>query len=155
MRLVLEDLRVSLSGTEIVRGVDLAVDDGAWLTIVGPNGAGKSTLMRAVLGQIASGGHIGLGGSDVDALSPRERAQRIAFVAQDPVVPPAMHVVDYVLLGRTPHLGPLAVESRSDQDIVAQVLRRLDLEQFAERPLDQMSGGDRRLEGSAAHLRLG
>jgi iron complex transport system ATP-binding protein len=143
MSLVVENLRVSLSGIEILRGVTLAVANGNWVTIVGPNGAGKSTLMRAVLAQVKSSGSIIINGTAATSLSPRDRAREVAFVAQDPVVPPAMTVIDYVLLGRTPHLGPLAVDSPRDQEIVRSVLDRLDLQPFAGRSLDQLSGGER------------
>jgi iron complex transport system ATP-binding protein len=136
-------LGVSLGGTEILSGVDLTVAAGEWVTVIGPNGAGKSTLLRAVGGRLAHRGSISLNGTHVSALSRRELARTAAVVAQTPVVPPGMTVIDYVLLGRTPYISPLGRESARDLAVVNGVLDRLDLVPFVERLLATLSGGER------------
>ncbi|MFI7602843.1 ABC transporter ATP-binding protein [Actinoplanes sp. NPDC049681] len=136
-------VRVRLGGTPIVDGVDLDVADGEWVTIIGPNGAGKSTLLRAVGGLVPYEGRVLLGGQELDRLSRRERARSLATVAQSPIVPPAMLVYDYVLLGRTPYIPALGRESASDLAVVDEVLGALDLRTFAGRRLDTLSGGER------------
>jgi len=136
-------LTVRLDGTLIVDGVDLEVADGEWVTVIGPNGAGKSTLLRAVGGLVPYAGEVLLGADQLAALKRRERARRIATVAQNPVIPPGMRVVDYVLLGRTPYIAPLGRESESDLSAVDDVLDLLDLTRFAGRKLDTLSGGER------------
>jgi iron complex transport system ATP-binding protein len=136
-------LRVRLDGTLIVDGVDLDVARGAWVTIIGPNGAGKSTALRAIGGLLPFEGTVELDGVPVSRLHRRERARTIATVAQSPVVPSAMRVFDYVLLGRTPYMPPLGRESVADLAAVGEVLAVLDLEQFAGRRLDTLSGGER------------
>jgi iron complex transport system ATP-binding protein len=136
-------LRVRLSGTLIVDGVDLDIAGGEWVTIIGPNGAGKSTALRAIGGLVAFAGVVELNGTPVDKLHRRERARTIATVAQSPVVPPGMHVFDYVLLGRTPYIAPLGRESAADLAAVEEVLAALDLDRFAGRRLDTLSGGER------------
>jgi iron complex transport system ATP-binding protein len=136
-------LTVRLDGTLIVDGVDLEVAAGEWVTVIGPNGAGKSTLLRAVGGLVPYAGEVQLGADQLAALKRRERARRIATVAQNPVIPPGMRVVDYVLLGRTPYIAPLGRESESDLSAVDEVLDLLDLTRFAERKLDTLSGGER------------
>ena len=67
----------------------------------------------------------------------------MATVAQQPVVPPGMRVLDYVLLGRTPYIAPLGRESAQDLSIVEQVLDQLELRRFAGRELETLSGGER------------
>jgi iron complex transport system ATP-binding protein len=136
-------LGVRLGGVPVVRGVDLDVSDREWVTIIGPNGAGKSTVLRAVGGLVAYTGNVELDGVDVAALSRRDRARTVATVMQQPVVPPGMRVIDYVLLGRTPYIPPLGRESASDLSVVDEVLAALDLESFAGRRLDTLSGGER------------
>ncbi|GGQ70852.1 ABC transporter ATP-binding protein [Couchioplanes azureus] len=136
-------LRVRLGGALIVDGVELDVADGEWVTIIGPNGAGKSTVLRAVGGLVSYEGSIALGGTPLDRLTRRERARTLATVAQSPVVPPAMLVYDYVLLGRSPHIPALGRESATDLARVGEVLAVLDLEAFAGRPLETLSGGER------------
>jgi iron complex transport system ATP-binding protein len=141
--IVVRGLGVRLDGTQILDGVDVEVADGEWVTVIGPNGAGKSTLLRAVGGLVPYAGEVQLGADRLAALKRRERARRIATVAQNPVVPPGMRVVDYVLLGRTPYIPPLGRESESDLSAVDDVLGLLDLTRFAGRKLDTLSGGER------------
>jgi iron complex transport system ATP-binding protein len=136
-------LRVALGGAEILDGVDISVEPGEWVTVIGPNGAGKSTLLRAVGGRLAHRGTITLFGTPLAALSRRARARTVAAVAQSPVVPPGMAVLDYVLLGRTPHISPLGRESAADLAVVSAVLERLELAAFAGRMLSTLSGGER------------
>jgi iron complex transport system ATP-binding protein len=137
------DLRVALDGTPILQGVELRVAAGEWVTVIGPNGAGKSTLLRAVGGLLPFTGSVSLLGTELGRLRRRERARRVATVAQSPVVPPGMAVFDYVLLGRTPYIRPLGRESAADLAAAAEVLDRLSLTRFADRTLDTLSGGER------------
>ncbi|WP_328464372.1 ABC transporter ATP-binding protein [Actinoplanes sp. NBC_00393] len=141
--IAVEKLTVRLDGTLIVDGVDLDVAEGEWVTVIGPNGAGKSTALRAIGGLLPFEGTVCLHGTAVDQLHRRERAKAIATVMQSPVVPPAMRVFDYVLLGRTPYIPPLGRESAADLDVVDEVLDALDLAAFAGRRLDTLSGGER------------
>jgi iron complex transport system ATP-binding protein len=141
--LALRDVRVDLDGTPILHGVDLDVGRGDWVTVIGPNGAGKSTLLRAVGGLLPHRGSICLFGTPIERLRRRERARVVATVAQAPVVPPGMAVLDYVLLGRTPYIPPLGRESAADLTTVCEVLARLDLTRFADRMLSTLSGGER------------
>jgi iron complex transport system ATP-binding protein len=136
-------VRVSLGGASIVDNVDVQVAAGEWVTVIGPNGAGKSTLLRAVGGLLPASGDISLFGTSLHRLRPRERARLVATVPQNPVVPPGVAVLDYVLLGRTPYLRPLGRESAADLAAVREALYRLDLMSFADRPLETLSGGER------------
>ncbi|MCA2214619.1 ABC transporter ATP-binding protein [Jidongwangia harbinensis] len=141
--MVVRDLSVRLDGHLIVDRVDLDVAEGEWVTIIGPNGAGKSTALRAVGGVLPFHGSVRLGGDPVERLPRRERAKIVATVMQSPVVPPGMHVLDYVLLGRTPFIPPLGRESASDLAAVDEVLAALDLADMSGRRLDTLSGGER------------
>ena len=136
-------LSVSIDGHEILRGIDLTVAAGEWVTVIGPNGAGKSTLLRAIGGLVRHAGTVALFGRPAATLSGRERARLVATVPQTPVVPPGMTVLDYALLGRTPYIPPLGRESATDLAAVEEVLTRLDLVGFAHRRLESLSGGER------------
>jgi len=141
--LVLDGVGVALDGARILHDISLRAEPGSWLGVIGPNGAGKSTLLHAACGVVPFRGTITLGGDPVGALDRRTRATRIALVPQTPVVPPGMTVVDYVLLGRTPHRAALAPESRDDLDVVRGTIDQLDLTRFARRTLTSLSGGER------------
>jgi iron complex transport system ATP-binding protein len=138
-----EGVSVMLGDKLVLDGIDLAVPKGAWLSIVGPNGAGKSTLLRYLTGAVTGPGELHIAGSLAGSLSRRERAQLVALVPQQPVVPDGMHVVDYVLLGRTPHIRLLGVESPRDVAAVYEALEHLELVDFAHRELATLSGGER------------
>ncbi len=137
----LQSLDVRLNGTHVLGGVDLAVSQGEWVNIIGPNGAGKTTLLRAVLGLVAHDGDIRIDG--LTKLRRAERARKVAYVPQTPVIPRGMLVADYVLLGRTPHRSIFAGETSTDREIAADVLERLDLVGFGDRAMQSLSGGER------------
>ena len=141
--LSIRDVCVTLDRSPILRDVSFDVAPGEWVTVIGPNGAGKSTLLRAIGGLLAFTGAISLFGRPLADQRRRERARLVATVAQDPVVPLGMAVLDYVLLGRTPYIGPLGRESAADIAAVDSVLERLDLHGFSGRRLSTMSGGER------------
>ena len=136
-------VRVTLDGAEVLRGVDLTVATGEWVTVIGPNGAGKSTLLRVIAGLVPATGEVAILGRHLGARRRRERARLVATVTQHPVVPPGMAVLDYALLGRNPYLPPLGRESAADLAAVAEVLSRLDLTGLAHRRLETLSGGER------------
>lgn len=134
--LTARSVSVELGSVQILDGVSFDLAAGEWLGVIGPNGAGKSTLLRSIAGVIPSDGRIETG----EGIRPGPT--HVALVPQSPLLPEGMSVAEYVLIGRTAHLGWLARESAHDRDVVAEVLGRLDLEPFAERPLVELSGGE-------------
>ena len=137
-----DSVSVSAGGKTIVDGVSFEVERGEWVSILGPNGAGKTTLLRVLAGTIGFRGEASLDGRRLGGLRRREVARLVALVPQTPVVPAAMTVAEYVLLGRTPHLPPLAQEGAEDRAAAAAALRRLDLDELAGRELGSLSGGE-------------
>lgn len=138
-----EGVSVSLGERRILDGIDLQVQRGEWLSIVGPNGAGKSTLLRYLTGSVPGTGAVHVAGRPFASLTRRERALLIALVPQAPVIPPGMAVLDYVLLGRTPHIRALGVEGPRDLVAAADALDHLDLIELAHRAVSTLSGGER------------
>jgi len=141
--LAVQEVTVSLDRTPVLHGVTCATAAGGWLALIGPNGAGKSTLIKAAAGLVPYRGAIRLDGTDVRSLRLRDRARLIAYVPQEPVLPPDMTVEEYVLLGRTPHVGYLGGPGRHDRTRTAAALERLDIARFAGRRLARLSGGER------------
>lgn len=136
-------LTARYNGTQVLAGVDLAVEPGEWLAVIGPNGAGKTTLLRSLAGVVDFGGDVMIGSDDLRALPRREVAARVAVVPQVPVIPDGVTVADYVLLGRTPYIPYWSSDSASDRRRVADVLLRLDLAGLAGRAVSSLSGGER------------
>lgn len=115
---------------------------GEWLAVIGPNGAGKSTLLRALAGLVACAGEVWLDGVTTRQLGRRELARRVAIVPQQPQIPWELTVAEYVLLGRTPHIGYFAGERRSDRLAAERAIARLGLRRFIARSLGSLSGGE-------------
>jgi iron complex transport system ATP-binding protein len=125
-----------------VDNVELRVPRGSAFGYLGPNGAGKTTLLRALAGICSYTGRIRLAGQERLTLSARESARLVALVPQQPIVPGEMTVVEYVLLGRTPHLAYLAQEGAADATVAAEALARLELGRLTRRRLGSLSGGE-------------
>jgi iron complex transport system ATP-binding protein len=134
---------VVLEGARVVDGVGLSLERGEWLALIGPNGAGKTTFLRAVAGLVPYEGSLELLGVEVASLGRRELARRTAVVPQLPVIPPDMSVLEYVVLGRTPHLGYAGAPGRRDVHAARAALGALDALHLATRRLGSLSGGER------------
>ena len=130
------DIEVSYGGVKVLGPVSVEVSDGEWLGLIGPNGAGKSTLLKTAVGVAPHSGTVALGGRQ------RQPGLDIAWMPQRPHLPDEMGVADYVMLGRTPHLGYLAAETKHDVEAVRLALEKLDLSGFSRRPLGTLSGGE-------------
>jgi cobalamin transport system ATP-binding protein len=136
------EVTVTLGGSRVVLELSVTIERGEWVTLIGPNGAGKSTILRAVAGLVSFAGSIQLDEHAVASSSRREIARQVALVPQDPEMPPELTVAEYVLLGRTPHMGYMASESRSDRLSAERAIARLTLRPFADRSLGSLSGGE-------------
>jgi iron complex transport system ATP-binding protein len=139
----LDAVTVRFGGHTVVDRVDVSVGRGEWVGLIGANGAGKTTLLRAVAGLVDHDGVVRLGGQPVAPMGRRERARAVSYVPQSPEMPADMSVFDYILLGRTPHISYLAVESSDDVAHCVRLLERLDLGLLARRHLSTLSGGER------------
>jgi iron complex transport system ATP-binding protein len=137
-----EQLTVRYGITIALDGITGRADGGEWLGLIGPNGAGKTTLLGAISRLLRYEGAISIDGRPAAALGRRQLAQLIAYVPQRPVLPPDMTVTDYVLLGRTAHIGYLRSETAADRRVCAAVIERLDLGAMSGRMLRALSGGE-------------
>jgi iron complex transport system ATP-binding protein len=142
--LVARDLKVRLGATQVLGGVSVELHAGEVLGVVGPNGAGKSTLLRALAALIPFEGQIDILSRPIAVLSRNEVAREIALVPQDLPVDLPFTVAEIVLMGRAPHQGPWGLDSAADREIVREALDAVDLTAFASRPIDVLSGGERR-----------
>ncbi|MFQ5515292.1 MAG: ABC transporter ATP-binding protein [Myxococcota bacterium] len=131
-------------GPPVLDAVELTLRPGSLLCVLGPNGSGKTTLLRVLAGVLSPlAGEVRLGGEQVDGLSRRAVARRLAVVAQEHQVPFPFRVREMVAMGRAPHLGPLGLEGRSDREAVEGALGALGLIPLAERTFPTLSGGEK------------
>ena len=118
--------------------------DGMLTCLIGANGAGKSTLLRTIAGfQLPLEGTVLLGGDDVQALSPRQRAERMAVVLTDRPDVMCTTVWEMVATGRAPFTGFWGRLSGKDRNIVTRSLRLVGIEWMADRTVASLSDGER------------
>jgi iron complex transport system ATP-binding protein len=134
---------VRLGGAVVVENASLALRTGELVALVGPNGAGKTTLVRALAGLLPAAGAIDLNGRRLDALTPRERARNVAYLPQGHIFHWPMTVAAVVALGRHPHADPFSSPSLADRAAVSRALAATAIENFAERSVTTLSGGER------------
>ena len=142
--LAVAGLRLSIGEARILREVAAQVPPGEMSAVVGPNGSGKSTLLRVLAGALEpDGGAVLLDGRELTSLSRRARAREVALVEQDGAAPPALDVLDVVLLGRTPHRPTWGADSAQDLAVARDALERAGAADLAGRDLATLSGGER------------
>ena len=126
---------------DVLNGVNIELGAGEIGILLGKNGSGKTTLFKNVLGILTpKGGSICLEGEDLLSMSRRERARRVAYVPQD-IRFGALTVFDSVLMGRVSYFGLGA--SPRDYEITEKILADMNLLDYADRGVDQLSGGER------------
>jgi iron complex transport system ATP-binding protein len=134
---------VHLGGAIVVDRASFELRAGELLALVGPNGAGKTTLLRALAGLLPAAGEIELNGRRLETVAPRERARAIAYLPQGHVFHWPMNVASVVALGRHPHADPFSSPSPADRAAIQRALAATATEEFAQRPVTTLSGGER------------
>lgn len=144
MAIMIERLKMSYGEREVLKGVDLHIKKGKLTGILGPNGCGKSTLLKSVLGVLKDrDGRIEIGEKELREYTPRELAQKLSFVPQKSSLSSPMNVEEFVLMGRLPHLkSSWHGYSRDDREITRNIIGDLGLDEFKDRTVFNLSGGE-------------
>lgn len=138
-----DHVSVALGSTQALRDVSLSLAPG-WSAIVGPNGAGKSTLLRVLAGlQPVDAGMARFDGAPLGTMRPRERASRIAWLAQQGDVNGELTVREVVHLGRLPRLGLFTAPDAADEARVDAAMQEAECSAWQQRRLHELSGGER------------
>jgi iron complex transport system ATP-binding protein len=143
-RVAVDDVAISLGDTDVLDGVSLTVEPGEFVGLVGPNGAGKTTLLRAMSGVLEPReGSITVDGTPLHERSSKAASRLIAVVPQNTRLSFSFDVRTVVEMGRYPHRSRFAPPSESDRAAVDRALEQTRTARFADRPIDEVSGGER------------
>ena len=140
--LTIRNLRKTYEDATVVDDVSLELPHGKVISMIGPNGAGKSTVLGMISRLVAkSSGAVEFQGKDLEKWESRELAKHLAILTQANNVQMKLTVRELVAFGRFPHSGSNL--SQKDWEIVDRSISYMELEDFAERFIDEMSGGQR------------
>ena len=136
--LSIRNVRKSYGTTEILKGINIEIEEGEFLILVGPSGCGKSTLLSMIAGlDNITSGEVHIGDKMVNNLSPKDRD--IAMVFQSYALYPNMTVRQNISFG----LEIRKVPKPQREEIIARVAQILQMEQLLDRKPAQLSGGQR------------
>ena len=138
------DLTLAYDGREVVHDARIQLRAGEVVALVGPNGSGKSTLLRSLarLHTPRSGAVTLAGGADALALGPKDFARRVTLLTQSRPTPGGVRVRDVVAYGRHPYRGRFGAGDAGGAEVVERSMRRTGVAGMAERPVDELSGGE-------------
>lgn len=136
-------VNVAYRRAPILKNISFEAEGGELIGVIGPNGAGKSTLIRALAGLQPHSGNIDWNAKNAPKITADERARKVSYMPQDRTVHWAMSCLDVVLLGRLPHHSQFAGPSKSDQVFALAAMQKMEVEGFADRSFDTLSGGEK------------
>jgi iron complex transport system ATP-binding protein len=143
MSLEVEHLSAAFGARIVFRDVGFEARRGRLHLLVGANGAGKTTLLRAVAGLLPYGGSVLWEGKPLAEFSTAARAKILAYLPQGHVAHWPILARDVVAIGRAPAASSLASLTSADRAAIDAALDLADARIFADRPVPELSGGER------------
>ena len=151
--LMARDVHFAFDSQPTLDEIELALEPGDLLVVLGPNGAGKSTLLRLLAGLLTpTRGSIELEGRPMVGLDRRSIARRIAWVPQTLEVPFDFTVGEFVTMARYALRPPLRPIGSDDLEAARNALALVGADRLIDRPLREVSGGERQKSSIAAAL---
>ena len=127
----------------ILSDISFKLPAGKKLAILGANGAGKTTLLSLLGGRLSpNDGDISLDGESVRSITPRALAKKVAFLPQIERLPFNYRVLEFVLMGRAPHIQPLSLPGPRDEELARLALAELGLAALEGLRAGEISGGE-------------
>ncbi len=138
----IKNLSFGYTAKKILENINLEINPGEFVGIIGPNGSGKTTLLKNICQVLKPDkGTVLIDGKA--HYKPRELAQKLAVVSENGPVNFDFTVLEIVLMGRAPFLGRFQQERKEDIEIAKRSMEATGTLQFIERPITQLSAGER------------
>jgi iron complex transport system ATP-binding protein len=130
----------------VLQDLDLEIPDGSITAILGPNGTGKTTLLHLILGyRQPQRGSVAIAGRPLAGYTRRELSRLVGLVPQDETPGFDFSVLEYVLLGRAPYIGPLDMPGEEDRQVAEAAIATAGVSPLRDRAITTLSGGERQL----------
>jgi len=143
MNIKVDDLKITLEKNNILKDINIEVDNKEVVGIIGPNGSGKSTLLKCIYRVLKpNDGAILLDNIDIKDMSVKESSKRLAVLSQHNNYNFDFTVKDIVLMGRSPHKKFMERDNKNDYDIANEALKKVDMFEFKDRSFQSLSGGE-------------
>lgn len=143
MNIKAENINITLEKNNILKDINIEVDNKEVVGIIGPNGSGKSTLLKCIYRVLKpNDGAILLDNVDIKDMSVKESSKRLAVLSQHNNYNFDFTVKDIVLMGRSPHKKFMERDNKEDYDIVNEALKKVDMFEFKDRSFQSLSGGE-------------
>ncbi|MFJ8100740.1 MULTISPECIES: ABC transporter ATP-binding protein [unclassified Lysinibacillus] len=140
----MENLSSGYEQIRVFEDLNLTIEEGKVTTIIGPNGCGKSTLLKTI-GRILKKqqGTVYLQDQNMQNLSTKEIAKKLAILSQTPVAPGQLKVEELIAYGRYPHRNNVNRLTNKDEEMIEWALNVTNTMEYRNRELAQLSGGQR------------
>ena len=143
MNIKAENINITLEKNNILKDINIEVDNKEVVGIIGPNGSGKSTLLKCIYRVLKpNDGAILLDNVDIKDMSVKESSKRLAVLSQHNNYNFDFTVKDIVLMGRSPHKKFMERDNKEDYDIVNDALKKVDMFELKDRSFQSLSGGE-------------
>lgn len=144
MKVDINKLKFAYNGRDILKELDLSIRKNDFIGLVGPNGSGKTTLLKNIGGVLnPDGGGIYFDGEAIQSFTAKEIATKVAALQQETQVGFDFTVREVVEMGRFPHLNRFEKHGTDDYRAIDWALSVTDLEDFSDRYINQLSGGEK------------
>lgn len=144
MDIKIKELKINLSKKDIVKGIDLAVQDNKFVGLIGPNGSGKSTLLKAIYGVLKpTHGDILLCDKNIESYPKKALAKTLGVVSQFNNINFDFKVIDIVLMGRSAYKKLLEKDNKADYDIAIKALASVGMIEASQKSFSLLSGGEK------------
>ena len=139
-----DGLSVGYNGRALIHDIDISIEKGEIVTLIGPNGSGKSTILKSITRQLRLvGGRVWIQSEELDRISQRALAKKMAVVLTERMKPELMTCRDVVSTGRYPYTGRLGLLSEEDEALVSEAMERVHALELSNRDFNAISDGQR------------